>query len=103
MRVIELPFLEMWEDAMLAGVKTCTTRSKRYGQAGDRFEAFGATFELLDVYRKTVGEVARGLWREEGCFSSEEFKTIWKRIHPRRGFQACDRKWVHRFRRVEAR
>ena len=98
--MIDIPFLAMWEDAMVAGVKTCTTRSKRYGKPGDRFVAFGRTFELVDVQKKCLGDVADGLWQQEGCHSPQEFRAVWSKIHPRRQYQYWDMRWVHFFKLV---
>ncbi len=46
---MRIPFLPEWKELMFSGRKTHTCRSKKYGEAGERFEIFGATFELVSV------------------------------------------------------
>ena len=86
---------------MMHGDKTCTSRNKRYGQAGDRFEAFGHTFELTKVERMRLKDVRDMLYKQEGCQSPKEFYDIWVKLHPRKGFIAEQLVWVHYFRKVE--
>jgi hypothetical protein len=95
--LIDIPFQERWRDAMLTGRKTCTTRTKRYGQVGDTFIVFGETFVILGIDRTTLEIVAQRLWQEEGCSSRKEFIEVWNGLHPRRGYRVDDRVWVHYF------
>ena len=100
MSKIRIPFLPEWKDKMLGGVKTCTCRSEAYGQPGDRFTIFGATFELVAVWQTTLEDVATNYYRQEGCNSPHEFVGIWNKIHKRRGFIPTDVKWLHKFKRI---
>ena len=86
MSLIQLPFMPFFEGPMLAGIKTCTSRTSRKGSPGDRFSVFGATFELLDVSLVPLSDVAN-MWKEEGCRSREHFIDVWCCIHPKKGFQ----------------
>ena len=95
---IKLPFKEDFKERMLSGRKTCTSRNKIYGKAGDTFEAFGATFEITDVERHSLRTVAWRFYYDEGFSSPEEFTVCWKKIHPRKGFIASQLVWVHWFR-----
>jgi hypothetical protein len=96
-KIVDIPFLPEWEEPMRSELKRCTTRSKRYGKPGDQFLAFGMKFELLAVDRVCLALVAQLLWVAEGCLSAEHFMEEWARIHPRRGFQPHDVRWVHQF------
>ena len=44
-----IPFRPEFKDKMLKGLKTATSRTKKYGNAGDTFNAFGATFRIIHV------------------------------------------------------
>lgn len=100
MTYVEIPFLPVWEPAMLDGTKTHTCRSKRYGAPGDRFQTFGATFELVTVRKVRLDLVRDSYWREEGCRSPEHFVEVWAGLHPGRGFVPTDQRWLHEFKLV---
>jgi hypothetical protein len=91
-----------WKEKMLTGVKTHTCRSQRYGEPGDQFEVFGATFELVRVWIATLDTVAMRYFDVEGCASPDEFIEVWDKIHPRRRFNPDDVRWLHHFRLVSA-
>ena len=99
--MINIPFMPIWRDKMIGGLKTCTSRTKRYGKAGDRFEAFGYAFELTKVEQAHLENVCAVLYGKEGCKSPKEFYDVWVKLHPRRGFVHDQLVWVHHFRRVE--
>lgn len=99
---IEVPFLPEFEKPMLEGRKTCTSRNKRYGDAGDTFDKFGATFKLTEVTRYTLQGVAHNFYCEEGFNCAGEFISIWNRLHPRKQYVPTQLVWVHFFRRVIA-
>lgn len=96
-RMVSIPFSPEFEPKMLGGEKVSTSRTKRYGQAGDRFEAFGAEFELTKVERQTLNFVAASLYKAEGCNSPVDFVYIWNHLHPRKGWAPKQRVWVHHF------
>ena len=96
---IAIPFLPEWGPAMIEGRKTCTTRTRKYGEPGDHFSAFGCLFQLTQVERMWLDNVLR-LWRQEGVASPEDFVKIWKRLHPRRGFDENWKVWVHHFEKI---
>lgn len=102
MKSIIIPFLPEWKDKMLRGIKTHTCRSKAYGKPGDRFTIFGATFELVRVWKTTLENVAQHYYDVEGCASPEEFIAVWDKIHPRRKYAHDDVRWLHEFEKVEA-
>ena len=46
---VALPFQPQWRSAVLAGTKTTTVRTKRFGAPGDEFLVEGVAFELVAV------------------------------------------------------
>jgi len=84
---------------LLSGRKTWTSRTRRYGQEGDTFEAFGCMFIIEKIETKMLLEVARH-WLEEGCKSKLDFIKLWAKIHPRKGYDAYQWVHVHIFRRL---
>jgi len=94
---VKIPFKERFREPMLNGQKTMTSRTKRYGQLGDTFDAFGTTFTIQGVFPTTLGNVAINLFKQEGCRSTEDFVEVWKKIHPRKGFVADQTVQVHVF------
>jgi hypothetical protein len=99
MSYFSLKFRPMFAMPLLTGVKTCTSRTKKMGNPGDRFVAFGAEFELLSVEEKRLDEV-RLLWKEEGCQSEEHFKEVWKSIHPKVGYDDYQIVKLHTFKLI---
>lgn len=97
---VALPFQPQWRAAVLAGSKTTTVRTRRYGAPGDTFEVDGRAFTLTAVDMMPLGQARDAVWRDEGMSSAEEFKRTWAENHPARGFRASDAVWVHRFRRA---
>ena len=98
---VGIPFQVRWRDRMLSGWKTCTSRTRKYGAPGDTFDAFGVTFEIIDVEQAELIYVAVGLHKKEGCSTPWEFKEVWKELHPRKGWDDSQKVWVHLFRRVQ--
>lgn len=98
---IEIPFLDEWEQSMLLGRKIMTSRNKKYGDEGDVFEAFGSQFELLEVKRRKLREVAFIHYDAEGCADPEHFIEIWNKLHPRKGYQPEQLVWSHLFRSIK--
>ena len=98
---IVIPFQERWRELMLDGVKTCTSRNKRYGWLGDTFEVFGEAFLLTAVEELYLKDVSEVLFIEEGCKSPEEFEGVWKKLHPRKGWWAYQKVWVHHFEQLK--
>lgn len=95
---IKIPFKEQFRDAMLSGKKICTTRTKRYGEVGDIFEAFDAEFELVGVCPTIALWVGNFLYKEEGFEVAWDFHKIWRKLHPRLDKSAVV--YVHFFRQI---
>lgn len=96
---VQIPFKSRFEEPMLKGVKTWTSRTRRYGKPGDTFEAFNNEFEILKIERRPLEDVADH-WAEEGCINKLDFIELWIRLHARKGFLATQRVYVHIFRRI---
>ncbi len=99
MTAVHIPFLPRFQEPLLSGVKTCTTRTSRLGLPGDEFVAFGAWFLIRSVEKVELGDVANNLFEQEGVSSSNDFITIWLELH--RSFIPTTRVWLHRFEKKE--
>jgi len=97
---VKIPFKARFREVLLDGTKTWTSRTRRMGNPGDTFPAFGATFEIEHVERRTLGNIRYHHWKEEGCNSPYDFFEVWEQIHRRKGFVASQRVWVHIFKKV---
>lgn len=96
MTEIYIPFLPQFEKPMLEGRKTLTTRSKKYGDVGDTFKIFGAEFRLIEVRKDLLLESCRQ-YLAEGFRNSTAFIRCWNKLHPRKGYQPGELKWLHYF------
>jgi hypothetical protein len=96
---IHIPFLERFKEPMLNGTKFLTSRTKQYGEIGDRFDAFGATFEIIWIGKLPLGQIEK-FWKEEGMQSLDDFVNTWKGIHPKRKYDLNERFWTHKFRKI---
>lgn len=96
---ITIPFRPQFREVMLSGQKILTARTKRFGAAGDRFQVFGATFEVVTVSQECLQDVSEH-WLEEGCTSRENFISIWLSLHPRKGYDPEELVWLHRFAKI---
>jgi hypothetical protein len=97
---VKIPFLYRFKEPMLAGVKTCTSRTRKMGEPGDTFDAWEAEWQINMIW-KTPLSIVRLLWKREGVESPEEFEIVWQQIHQRRGFRMNDLVYVHEFSRVD--
>lgn len=98
MTKVTIPFLERFKEPMLNGTKTMTSRSKKYGNVGDTFDAFEATFEITEVGRLKLGDIA-SFWKEEGMGSIDDFWKTWAQIHPLKNSME-DIFYFHKFKKV---
>lgn len=98
---VHIPFLAIFKEPMLAGTKTCTARTRKYGQPGDTFEAWGATFEIREIVHLLLATVRDKFHLQEGFSSPGEFVAIWWKLHPIKGFDPEAAVYVHSFRKLE--
>ena len=100
--MIEIPFLPEFKEALASGKKTATTRTKRYGKAGEIFTAFGMKFEIMDIVKKPLDEIRTFFFDDEGFNNPKEFEIVWNKIHPK-GYelQKDELFYFHTFKRVD--
>lgn len=98
-REVKLPFQPEFKEPMLSGKKTATTRTTRFGQPGDRFQAFGRTFILTEVYRTVLYNIVFNHYEEEGFTYPQAFIECWNKIHRRVSYTQRPARLVyfHRF------
>ena len=99
---IHIPFRDDMKQAIADGRKTATSRTKRYGKPGDRFQVDGRWYELIRITRQELVWVARRYWKDEGMDSEENFWQVWKQIHPRKKISEYDLVWFHEFKACDA-
>ena len=97
MKTITIPFRAYFKNRMLTGKKTATSRTRKYGEKGDQFNAFGQVFEIASVERMMLEDVAKRFFRSEGFDSKEEFLECWASIHPKAKFDLTKPVWLHEF------
>jgi len=93
----KIPFKKEFNQLMLDGKKTMTSRTKKYGDRGDIFFVEDQIFTILLSFKIRVGDVANKYFKEEGFTSPEEFIKVWKEIHPRKGYDPDQMVWGHHF------
>lgn len=81
-----LPFSRNHADAILEGHKTQTSRKGidpkiRPGRIVRAAITHFADLEIVDVYRKRLGDFDEDDAQREGGYTLEEFKEVWKRLH----------------------
>lgn len=101
MNDIEIPFNEWSKTRIQAGVKTCTTRTKRCGKTHDVFELGGERYKITGYLETTLGIVARDFYEEEGAKNSDEFVELWNTIHPVKKYNPTQKVWLHFFEKVK--
>lgn len=105
MTAINIPFNDWSKNKLAEGIKTATSRNKKYGEPGDTFEVVLPDgriikYELIAVTRKKLHEVRDKHYKDEGCSSPVEFVDVWVDIYPREGFNGAKRVWYHEFREL---
>lgn len=96
---INIPFMDRFKKRMLEGRKTATSRMRKYGNPGDLFSAFGATFRLNKITQMPLKDVTLEHFKEEGFRSPSAFYSIWRQIHPKR-YAIETLVWFHEFKLV---
>jgi len=97
MSEIHIPFNEWSRSRLNRGVKTATSRRKRYGTLYDTFKVDGRTYCIIGQCQVRLLDVGMRWFKEEGCESPEEFKEIWKLIHRKAGWEPDLLVWLHTF------
>lgn len=97
---IKLPFLPQFKNPMLSGQKTITSRTRRYGQTGDTFLAWGEVFELREVIGVLLSSVRNRYYQQEGFPSPEAFQACWEALHPVKGYDPEQAVFAHSFQKL---
>jgi hypothetical protein len=95
---IVIPFTNFMKEKIAQGIKTATSRNKKYGEEGDWFTLFERKFELFSVYKIKLGDVGKHYWSVEGFNTPAEFFAYWKDLHKRKGLELDKFVWFHQFR-----
>jgi hypothetical protein len=101
MNDITIPFLPEFGPKIQARIKTMTCRSKKMGEVGDRFWAFGTHCELTHVFRVVLAYVVSDAYTQEGCDSPGDLMRVWARIHPKSGYEPERIVWAHCWKEVQ--
>jgi len=98
---IKIPFLPQFKNPMLSGQKTITSRTRRYGQTGDTFLAWGEVFKLREVTRLLLSSVRDRYYQQEGLPSPEAFQACWEALHSIKGYDPEQAVYAHSFMKLE--
>lgn len=98
--MVDIPMNDWSVERLQAQRKRATTRTEKYGESGDRFQAAGRIYELTHVVKVPLGVVAEHFYDAEGAESPEAFTEVWEDIHYRRGYEPGWQVWLHLFREV---
>jgi len=96
---VSIPFQERFIIPMESGIKTKTSRNKKYGEVGNIFINNTHIYQITEIERMELGVVAKIYYRQEGFNSPQEFIDCWVGLHPREGFVPNQKVWVHSFKR----
>ena len=102
MDLVKIPFKPDFKDLMLRGQKTATSRTKKYGEVGDKFVAFGQIFVITDIQKFVLGIIATYHYEAEGFDNPKEFEKCWAKLHPRKGFDPYQYVFYHSFKAEES-
>lgn len=92
-----IPFKPRFVEAILAGRKRMTCRSKPYGRVGDVLDSEAGALRIVALYQAKLSRVRDDFWAIEGCSSPVDFEAVWASIHPLTGWTPEKVVWVHEF------
>jgi len=98
--MVEIPFKSIWSGAMLSGDKVSTWRTRKHGEPGDRFPAFGATFELTQVIELPYATLLAECFTMEGCESPGALRRVFRQLWHGKEPQPERIGWLHVFRKL---
>ena len=81
-----LPFMHDHYHKILNGTKTQTSRkglppNLKQGSIARASVTYFADLEIVDIYKKKLGDFDEGDADREGGYSLKEFKEVWKKLH----------------------
>jgi len=100
MAEIIIPFKDRFKSRILDGTKNLTWRTRRYGEDGDTFWAFGVQFRILKEWEAPMSAVPENYLRE-GFDSKKDAIQFMRKLRPKRGYAPQLMGWHHWFGRVE--
>lgn len=100
MGLVIIPFNDWSKERLSQNRKSCTCRTKKYGDVGDCFTINGGRYLLTYVGKTSLGFITKYFWGLEGANSPEEFIEVWNGIHPRKKYNSDTIVWFHHFRKV---
>jgi hypothetical protein len=94
----DIPFHYDMKQAIKDLIKCGTTRTKNYGTGTRTFTVDGwdVTYNVEEVIRTTLEDVATNHYKDEGFNNREGFINKWISIHPGRGFIPDQKVWYHK-------
>ena len=98
---IRIPFNNWSRERLKKGIKSATSRNKKYGEIDDTFVVDGVEYTLTAVCKANLSTIRDLCFDIEGCNSPDEFVEVWKDIHPRKGWDPKQKVWFHRFKKVK--
>jgi uncharacterized protein YhfF len=93
-----LPSPRMREQAV-AGDVTQIHRGQQYAEEGDTFSIDDATFEVVEVGERTLGEMTDEDARREGAEDMDQYREILRRAHENFEWDPTSEVVFHRFER----
>lgn len=96
---IKIPFNLWSQDKLLFGLKTATSRHKKYGDVGDTFEMADRTYYINLIVKLPIWFIRNELYLTEGCDTPEEFEKIWTEIY--HVFKLTEEVWYHHFTKMK--
>ncbi len=81
MGLVSIAFSRRNREAIIKGVKRCTSRRTPKAVAGDMFQVLGGVYRVTRVEERRLRDVAETLYELEGYSSPEEFMRDWCRLH----------------------
>lgn len=94
---IVIPFNKWSKSRLNDRIKCATSRNKAYGYPGDFFIVDEIKYRLTLVVKLPLWFIAHELFETEGCKKPDEFKEVWKEIHPKKGWIDEQDVWYHYF------
>lgn len=103
MAQIDIPFNDWSSERHQTHDKRATTRTSKYGEAGDTFvdEDAGMRFQITHIFKLPLEIVRDYFWQIEGANSNTEFQEVWEDIHHKKGFEPEWEVYTHLYIEVE--
>ncbi len=99
--IVELTFNVWSRKQIAAGKKSCTSRNRAHGVAGDTFCVGQKMFMIHSVLAMRLRRVAEEFWKPEGAESKDDFRHQWLKIYGLNGFDPDRIVYVHFFEEMD--